>query len=411
MVAMRLLSPGLVVAIGALALLRPPLALAEEDDIEQAKLAEIDALRAEVASQIQLLAFDLLDDLVAGWTQNPVFATETPVVLASVTVPVGLGTGLEAMLENHFASLILHNPLARMTLVHCPQCTAIIVHSGAKGTLVSRGVDAPETLAAVAGPASSRYAVFLDFEAEGTALVLRSRLTAIEPALPIVDARTFSSTTSTGALLRDGDHLKSAAEARREYLEALAGRGNLSFPMRLVVRSYAASNHYDQANPAGMSVAPFVWLEAGVETAFTQAQAWLASFSLGYTWMQDLHDGWLAGARLARLISGRTRSLTQPDLYFFMGASVISIRGADAALFSTKPPALSDILAGNKNTKATHAFGAWKLGLELRVKNRIGASVFLETIPGLNSAPNLGDYLDVGVAKFQTLGAEVTFCF
>ena len=159
------------------------------------------------------------------------------------------------------------------------------------------------------------------------------------------------------------------------------------------------------------SIAPFVWIETGLEVALTQARAWTASFELGYSWAPDTHNGWLAGARISRLISGSTRSLTEPDLNIFIGGAAISIRGSDANLFSSDPPALSDIVANLSNSQPWHTYGAWSLGLELRVKNRISASVFVETIPALNNDPVMDNYLDIYIAKFQTLGAEVGFWF
>jgi hypothetical protein len=387
----------------AIALAATPAWAASADD-RAAVEAELDELRGEVAAEIQLRAYDLLDELVYEWTQHPPFAAPTPVVLASVTVPVGLGTGLEALVENHFATLVLQNPTTRMTLVYCGECTAVLVHSGAKGTVVSRGVDDPAALARFGTASTSRHALFLDFEGEGESLVLRARVTSLEPMLPIVYARTLTSATSASAMLRDPARLTSAAEARREYLEAIEGRGVFTVPVRLAVRSYSKGN--TQA-----TILPFIWLEAGVEVGFTQARAWIGSLSLGYSYNPSTHDGWLASARIARLVSGRVRSLTQPDLYLFLGVSAINVRGQDAQMFELNPPPLTNIVAGSKGDRPSATFAAWKVGLELRVKNRIGASFFLESLPMLQSAPALGSYLDVGFTKFQTMGAEVTFCF
>ena len=75
---------------------------------EEAQQAELDRLRARVADEVHLAAFDLIDELVYGWLNDPVFASPTPVVVAGVSVPVGLGTGMQALLENHLAAVILH---------------------------------------------------------------------------------------------------------------------------------------------------------------------------------------------------------------------------------------------------------------------------------------------------------------
>ena len=115
----------------------------------------------------------------------------------------------------------------------------MVVHSGLKGTIVSRGVDEPEALSAAGALSGARHALFLDFEAEGSALVLRVRITSLEADLPIVYAKTLATTTSSPALLRSPEHLKSAAEARQEYADALRGLAAYAAPLRICVRSYA----------------------------------------------------------------------------------------------------------------------------------------------------------------------------
>ena len=77
-----------------------------ETPLEEAQLAQLDRVRAEVADQVQLSAYDLVDELVFGIASEPVFSAKTPIVLAGVTVPVGLGTGLQAMVENHIADVL-----------------------------------------------------------------------------------------------------------------------------------------------------------------------------------------------------------------------------------------------------------------------------------------------------------------
>jgi hypothetical protein len=375
----------------------------------EARRAQAETLRAEVAAQLQLKAYDLLDELVYSWTQSPIFALDTPVVLADVSVPVGFGSGLQALIENHFVSLVVSNPRTRVVVAHCPQCTSVVVRSGARGTVVARGVDEPEALSAAGLLSGSRHALFLDFEAEGSALVLRARMTALEPSLPIVYARTLSTSTSSAALLRHGERLKSAAEARQEYLEALEGRSNFLVPVRMGVRTYASSN---DPNTPVRSV-PFIWLQAGGELALTQARAWTASFSGGVSWMPNLHTAWMAQARMSRLLSGAVTSMTHPDLYAFVGGSLINVTGQSAHLFREQLPDINDLLnnLAGLAIEPTTTFAAFQLGLELRVKNRIGASVFYESVPALNSAPAIGRYWNLGPIPFHTFGAEVSFCF
>jgi hypothetical protein len=310
---------------------------------------------------------------------------------------------MQALIENHFAALIVKNPGTRVALTHCPQCTSVVVHSGARGTILSRGVDEPEALSKAGTLSGSRHALFLDFEVEGSALVLRARITSLEPALPIIYAKTLSTSTSSPALLRSGERLKSAAEAHREYVDALQGRGSYLVPIRIGVRTYATGS-------APVSATPFPWLQAGVEGSLSQARSWMGSFSVGFSWAPQLHTGWLAQGRVSRLLSGSASSLTGPDLYAFVGGSVISIHGLGAVVFQDEVPDLNDLLSQLTGGGLSSTFGAFQLGLELRLKNRIGAGIFLESLP-LMDAPAIGSYLDLGIIEFRSLGVEVSVCF
>lgn len=386
---------------------------AQQSELEAAQELQLNDLRAEIASQIQLKAFDLIDELVFGWLESPLFSTPTPVVLAGVSVPVSLGTGLSALLENHVTSLLIAQPKTGVRLAHCPQCTALVIHSGARGTVISRGVDAPEALELAGGLSGAKHALFLDLEAEGASLVLRARVTAIDKDMSLTYARTLTSSTSTAALLRTGDHLKSASEARQEYLDAIAGRGSITIPFRVGIKSYAS---YEWS---GVTTVPLIWLQAGIETGLTQASAWLASLSVGYTWAPaDLNEGWLAQGRIARLLSGLSRSLTQPDLFAFVGASIVSIKGTNALVLRGDAVTADDLSTsvqaalglGVIDLLPRATFAAFQLGLELRVKNRIGISAYLESMPGIDS-DFLGSYVDLGFGRFEGLGGEVSFCF
>ena len=76
-------------------------------------------------------------------------------------------------------------------------CNAMVVHSGRNGTVVARGSDLPEALELVSKASSARHALYLDFEAEGADLVMRVRITTIDPDLPIVYARSLSANSGT----------------------------------------------------------------------------------------------------------------------------------------------------------------------------------------------------------------------
>lgn len=389
--------------LAACLLLASAAAHAGDVDTPSAFEDQMEAARGEIASQLQLQAYDLLDELVYGWLKEPPFKEDTAVVLADVTVPVGFGSGLQALIENHFVSLLTQNPRTHVQLVHCPQCTSMIVHSGAKGTVVARGVDSPEALAQAGIASGSRQAIFLDFEVEGAALVLRVRMTSLEPKLPITWARTLTTTSHSPALLRAPDKLKSAAEARKEYLDLLEGKGIILVPISLSVRTYRGKDNV----PVG--AAPTIWLNVGLEASLNQARAWTAGFSAGITWTPQSHVGWSLQGRIARLITGNVVSLTHPDLYAFIGAAVMSIYGAGAYSFKDQIPTPAEIRNAAEWTPNA-IFGAVHLGILMRLKNRLGAAFYAEWSPALDNSPLLGNYIDVG-AKVHALGVEVQFCF
>ena len=379
-----------------------------EVDITAAQKAQVELLRTQYAGQIQMRAFDLLDELVYEWNQNPVFATETVVILADVSVPVGFGSGLQALLENHFTSLVTKNPRSRIQLSYCPQCTAVVVHSGARATVVSRGVDQPEALFQAGVVTGSKHALFLDFEAEGSSLVLRARITSLQSHLPIVYGKTLSTSTSTAALLRSGQSLKSAEEARTEYYETLAGRGVWVVPVRFGVRTYAPPAD----SSGGIATLPLVWLQVGAEVGLTQARAWTAGVTLGGTWLPEVQTGWLLQARFSRLLTGSSMSLVNPDVYGFLGGSLISLHGPGALVFRSGTPTTGDLLLTAAGVSGGDTiFPALQAGFEMRVKNRIAVAVFAESAPTLNDALAIGNYLDVGILRVHTVGAEVSLCF
>jgi hypothetical protein len=376
------------------------------DELQDAQRAQVELLRAEIASQTQLRAFELLDELVYGWLKEPPFSVATPTVLADVTVPVGLSTGLHAQVENHLVALLTKNPRVNVQLVHCPTCTAWVFHAGKQGSIVSRGFERPDALKQAGIVSGSRHALFLDFEAEGASLVLRVRVTSLEPSLPIVFARTLSSATSAPALLRSQERLTSAEDARTEYIDALAGRGPVTVPLRLGVRTYASNPDMGvQLTPA-----PFIWLQGGAEVAFSSNKAWLASATLGISWAPQSHVGFLAHARLLRLI-GTSSSLTAPDVYIFGGGSVLFFSGSNSLIFREGRPTIDDVLASQRGGTPTATLGAITLGLEVRMKQRLGLSVFAESLPYLDVAQAIGSYINLGIVRFHSLGVEVNFWF
>lgn len=373
--------------------------------VDQAIEAELERLRGQVANQVQLSAYDLIDELVWTWKNDPVFPNATPVVLASVTVPVGLGTGLQALVENHLTHGLTQNPSTNLRLVHCPACTSVVVRSGPEGTIVGRGIDQPEVLADL-GARTGQHALFVDIEAEGAWLVLRARITRLTPDLPIVWSHTLASSASAPALLRDPTHLKSAAEARQEYLDALRERGPVQIPLRFAVKTYARPDGF-----GGVPPPPFVWLQTGVELAPTRARAWTSSVIVGYSFIPQAYQGIMAQGRVNRLLTGRVRSTTRPDLYAFGGVAVTNVWGPATAPFRREQVNADDILRDADGEGPRTSFGSLQLGLELRLGTRIGMSTYLEMLPDLVHSQNIGHYLRVFGTEWQSLGTEVSFWF
>lgn len=389
----------LLASLALLALAAPAFA----NEAEDAQQAELERLRREVAGEVQLAAYNLLDELVYGWTQAAPFGQATPVFLAEMSVPVGLGTGLEALLENHLAALLVANPTTKVTLSHCPACTAVMVHSGPSGTIVSRGLDNPEALAKV-GAGGARHGLYVDFTAEGAWLVLRARIVKLTPDLPIVWSQTLSGAVGTPSLLRSQTRLTSAAEARREYLAALNDQGPYRVPIRATLRSY------ETGAQTGVAPPPILWLQSGVEIALSHTESWTASILVGYAWLPDAYDGVMIQSRLSRLISGRARSLTQPNLYLFFGGALMTLDGPTIGPFVVRDgQQLVREAEGSIDTRAS--FGAFHLGLDLRLGNRVGISAFVENMPAYNDSDTIGTFLPNGLIDLHSFGTEVSFWF
>lgn len=375
---------------------------ARAQTIEAAQQAQLNQLRLKLANEIQLSAYNLLDEMAYGWTQSPVFQQPTDVVLAGVSVPVGLGTALQGLIENHLSAVLLKNPSTQLVLTHCPACTAVLVHSGKEGTIVSRGVDNPEALARFRDPERNTHALFVDIEAEGSWLVLRARLTKLDEQLTIVWSRTISSASDAPSMLRQPEGMKSVQQARQELTDAVQDRWPLTVPARLSVHLFK------DAGSTGINPPPFVWLQAGVELALSQARLWTASFLLGYGYVPSSFDGFMAQFRLHRLVTGTSRSYTRPDLYFFLGGSVIAVWGPSALIFQRRQLTTEEIIAAAEgNSEPLQVIGAVQAGVELRVGNRLGFSVFAETLPAHLGADNLGTYLGF----IHSLGTEVSVWF
>ncbi len=383
----------------ALLLLLPSIATAQT--IEEAQRAKLEELRKEVANEIQLSAYNLVDELIYGWTTDPPFEEPATVVLAGVSVPVGMGTAMQSLLENHFSSVLLKNPQTNVVLAHCPSCTAMIVHSGREGTVISRGVDNPAALERFRDQAAD-YAMFIDVEAEGAWLVLRARITRLDRSLAIVWARTISSAASAPSMLRQPGDLKSAEEARKEYDDALNDRWPIDFPLRLGVRVYNAGQD-TPVNPP-----PYLWIQAGAELSLSQARAWTGSLMFAYGWVPSQFDAFMGQIRINRLLTGTSRSFVRPDIYGFVGAAVFAGGGPAANIFAQDEGLTTEqVIALTEGDNPTQVFFGVHTGFELRIGNRLGVAIFGESLPARIGSDNLTTYLGL----FHSLGVEISIWF
>ena len=371
--------------------------------------SQVEALRLQLANSIHLKAFDLLDELVYGWTKTPPFAVDTAVVVADVVVPLGFGSGLEALIENHLADLLLKHPETRVRLAHCPSCAALTVHSDSTGTVISRGVDNPAALGQAGKITGAKQALFLDFEAEGSALVLRARMTTLDDNLTITMARTLSSSTSSAALLRSGDRLVSADEAREQYLDALQGTGPVAIPVRLQLVQFAQPTE----GGLGIPVPPLLWIQTGIELHLSHARDWSANIIVGGIWIPQLYNGVMLEARVNRLLTGTAVSLTQPNLYLFAGGVLTTVTGPTALLMRDQVPGVADLIAAATGVAVQiTTYPALTTGLDLRIGNRLGMTFFMQFTPTLGTSPNIGTWVNSDLISFgNAIGGEVSLWF
>ena len=375
-----------------------------DQTVRENDLVRIDDARSQIANQLHLQAYDLIDQMVYEWSNNPIFEKPTAVVVAAVNAPLGLGSGLMALLENHLYAVVIGNPKTNLLLVQCSACTDMMIHSGKEGTVLSRGIDQPGILERHLNTAPD-FALYVDLEAEGASLVLRVRLTKIEPKRPIIWAKSYTPTIGSSALLRSTSPLVSAEDARNEYLSVLRGEGPIAIPLKFTLHTFASGEN-DTINP------PLFMLQTGIEITPTFARAWAASFTGGMIYLPDTYIGLHGQARVYRLISGNYRSLTSPDVYLFMGADITTVSGESIASLTPEETSLTDLLtATNPNLKPRATFGGFQLGLEVRVNNKIGVTVGLKSIPSLRDSPTMGDFLKTAFMDFQSLSTEVAFWY
>jgi len=396
----------LVAALG-----RAPAAHAEGTPGDAVEAAQAEALRARVASHVHLRAMNLLDELVLGMKTAPPVQETTAVAIGDVTGPFGWGTGFEALLENHLIDLLTRHPTTRLRPVLCAACRAVTVHATAGATVVARGVDLPDVLSRLGGTGAT-HALFVDVEAEGGDVVMRAQLVTLTPGLPIVWARTLTSSTAADALLRSDEHLVTAEEARAEYLAALRERGRLTPIARVALLQFAPQEQefFDDFTglplPPALPVAPLYWVMGGAELAFTNNREWLGSLVVGASYVPVLYTSALVQARLARLVSGKVASLVWPNVYVVGGLSLVGLMGTEA----TKLRDPNGIFS-TPTEDTMHAWPSVHIGVDVRLGQRLGAALTLEQTPTLYNRASIGAWGPAWPLQAQAVGAEVSLWF
>jgi hypothetical protein len=152
-------------------------------------------------------------------------------------------------------------------------------------------------------------------------------------------------------------------------------------------------------------------VQTGVEVSLTRARGWTASVLAGITWAPESHFGWSLHARFERLL-GLASSLTTPDVYVFVGGGLFSLYGLGALAFRNTTPTIEELSAALlPGRQPSFTIGEFQVGLEVRIKNRLGGTFYISSAPWLDNSPSIGRLIDLGIIRFHSWGFEVTFWF
>lgn len=333
--------------------------------------------RAEMAHELQFYAQDLLDELIYQWAKNPPLPEASRVVVMGINVPIGLNSQLSIMLEDHLFELLLKNPKTGLKPVHCVACSALVTRTSESGTVIGRGTQILP-LTQLMPPQNADLALYLDIEAEGSKLVLRARLVQLTKDLPIVAVKGLTTSTANAPLLRDPANLKSAEEVKKDYLDVLSRRFALTFPVRIATSLFLGAESDD---PEIVAIPPLIWLKLGAETSTTRDDLWTGGLHIGISSLPKSHDAWSFSGRLSRLLTNEVRSLSRPDLYFFLEAGYLEMVGPSAIIFkSNQQLTPGEIIAKDKkektDPKASETFV--RFGFESRIKEFYRFGIFAE---------------------------------
>ncbi|HYX32883.1 MAG TPA: hypothetical protein VE954_07195 [Oligoflexus sp.] len=350
---------------------------AEDGDAELANRA-----RGASAMSIQLMAADLLDELVYSWTKNPPLGMKARVALMGVSVPVGLNAQLASLLETHVTQLMIKNPQSGIIPVYCAACVAVTTYSVRDKTIIARGGEIPEISQTLKNQAA--FALYIDIEGQGSQLVLRSYIVSLNDH-SIVYARSLATDSSQPPSLRHAVNLVSADDARREYLAILEGRKRLS--LSLGIRTSVI-----QTSSAVVLTPPFVWATLGFETFANHRKKWLADFQFGVASLKGDHNAWQLSSRLYRHLMLEQMDLIAPDVYIYAGPAYWEINGPGTALFKDDAKLTpGDIAAnlGGREYKPKAHITAFSLGLEARLADFMRMGLYVEHFTNQNQNANL----------------------
>ncbi len=329
-----------------------------------------------IRMDIRLMGADLIDELIYEWKKKSPATDPLNLVLAEIIAPVGLDDRFQLEVENRLYEVLRLNPDLPISLVHCSLCSRMVAKSTPKGTIITRGIDQMDALQELEKQMPGRTALALHFEAVGRELQLRARIFQLTPPQKIVWAKTLSTSMSARRALQDPTRIVGLDEARKEQNDIIAGRSTLSWTTRPVLRMFNSAN-------SAIQVAPLPFFEQSVESQLLPAKTVTSALTFGFSSLKDSLEAWTVGGHVAKLLG--EPSLTQPDLFMFLGVHYIRMRGATAAVFSADGENffLQGIRPGAEPKASLVAF---RLGLEVHVKYRLGMLAFLENIPLLNES-------------------------
>ena len=361
----------------------------------QASMGVADPLRGLVQrtrtqfNRLELMAVDLVDELVYVWGRSLPVRPQSRVYLAGVAPPLGVRAAFTEFVENHFYGLVTSQLPGDIAWVHCPGCSTLSVFSHQQRTVMGpRHLVEPNAGDQIAQYAD--YLCYLDFAVEGSELVLRARILDPQDHHRIVFAKTLASHSSKPPLLRQHHRLASAQEARQSYMNVLSEKPNYQLPIRLLTKIFPAPSQSGPAMPASPAM---LWLEVGAEFYLSPARRWFAGFYGGVASMPEAYDGFALGGRFGFLALRPFHSLVEPNLYGYMAVAYQELVGPGAELFIYKERRRIDqIRADITETKITPkvSLPAIRIGMELKAKNSFTAGVFLEGFPSEDKNENLG---------------------